>query len=328
VATVEGRLGQVQSLEAQAPLLMLAGTFPVDSTRSAVWKILHDRSTDGPAQLESAGLSTSLITDPGLLLTIKTLPRRAEAEPGSFPGTAPDGSYRAPTVPPRGNPRQPGYSTQSENRFRPRPRPKPGETGSATEAVATAKQAVEKRMQAERDWMKTSEGLVRGWCERLNAAGAARAGAAGGKTASPGGADPNANLPVKLHPQANVVSEYHLNWPGDLGSKLSGIAPGQMEVHYLRITDKADPTKRLGFYRRQLQLRATDVHAIQNGVWMDRVLLVPKTAEQGPIDKTGWKRSVDILITMVQATPELARGEETELVIQILTIEMKAPAKS
>jgi hypothetical protein len=321
VSTLEGRLGQLKSLEGQAPLLMLAGTFPVDSTRSAVWKILHDRWADGPAQLESAGLSTSVITDPGLLLTIKTLPRRAETDPGATPGTTPDGSYR-------GNPRQPGDASQPENRFRPRPRPKSGETGSATEALETAKQAVEKRLQAERAWMKTSEGLVRAWCARLNAAGPARAGAAGGKTASPGGADPNANLPVKLHPQANVGSEYHLNWPGDLGSKLSGVAPGPMEVHYLRITDKADPTKRLGFYRRQLQLRATDVHPIQNGFWMDRVQRVPKTEEQGPIDKTGWRRSVDILITTVQATPELARGEETELIIEILTIEMKDPAES
>jgi hypothetical protein len=192
--------------------------------------------------------------------------------------------------------------------------------------VETAKQAVEKRMQAERDWMKTSEGLVRAWCERLHAAGLARA--AGGAAARPGGTEPNANLPVKLHPQANVVSEYHLNWPGDLGAKLSGIAPGPMEVHYLRIVDKGDPTKRLGFYRRQLQLKAPDVHPIENGSWMDRVQRVPKTEEQGPIDKTGWRRSVDILITTVQANPEPARGEETELVIEILSIEMKDPAKS
>jgi len=326
-STVEGRLGQLKSLEGQAQLLMLAGTFPVDSTRSVACKILHDRWADGPAQLESAGLSSSVITDPGLLLTIKTLPRRAEADPGSTPGTTPDGSYRAPSVSPRGNPRQPGDSSQSENRYRPRPRPKPGESGTATEAVETAQQVVEKRMQAERDWMKTSEGLVRAWCARLNAAGLARAGAARGTETGPGGAEPNDNLPVKLHPQANVVSEYHLNWPGDLGAKLSGIAPGPMEIHYLRINDKSDPVKRLGFYRRQLQLKTPDVHPIQNGYWMDRVVRVPKTEEQGPIDKTGWKRSVDILITKVQDKPEPARSEETGLVIEILSIEMKDPAK-
>jgi len=253
------------------------------------------------------------------------LPRRAEADLGATPGTTPDGSYRAPKASSRGNPRQPGDSAQPENRYRPRPRPKPGVSGAATEAVETAQQVVEKRLQAERDWMKTSEGLVRAWCARLNAAGLAQAGAA--KRTGTGGAEPNDNLPVKLHPQANVVSEYHLNWPGDLGSKLSGIAPGPMEIHYLRITDKSDLTKRLGFYRRQLQLRMPEVHTVEKGFWMDRVARVPKTEEQGPIDKTGWKRSVDILITMAQEKPEPARSEETELVIEILSIEMKDPAK-
>jgi hypothetical protein len=335
-AMIEGRLGQLQSLGDQAPLLILAGTFPVDSVRSAVWKALHDHWAEGPQPLESAGLSTSVITDPGLLLTIKTLPRRASAEAGSsLPGAA-GSSYRAPNASSGRGFQQPADSYPRENRYRPNIRPRAGQPSSGAEPVQTAREAQDKRMQAERDWMQASERLVRAWCERFDAAGPAGAKASGKAGGSMLGAEPDATLPIKLHPQANVVSEYHLNWPADLGAKVSGVAPGPMEIHYLRIVDKADPAKRVGFYRRQLGLRLPDVHTTDNGYWMDRLQRVPQPKEPGPIDKTGWKRSVDILITVAQgspstsgqASPQPPQGQESDLVIQILSIEMKDPAKS
>jgi hypothetical protein len=328
VAIVEGRLAQVQSLGSQAQLVMLAGTFPVDSVRRAVWNTLHDHWTEGPQQLDAGGLATTLITDPGLLLTIKTLPRRFEAGPESSQAT-PGGSYGPSTAPPPGGFQQPGDSYRSDdNPYRFGRRAQLPDGSSATAPVQTAREAIEKRVQAERDWMKTCESLVRAWCERLDAA--ATAGN------QPGGGGANLNLPIKLHPQATVVAEYHLNWPDDLGSKLSGVAPGPMQVHYLRITDRADPITRRGFYQRQLQLRRSDIYKTETGYWMDRLLHVPKTEEKGPIDKTGWKRSVDVLITLPQdnsaapgqASPQPPQGQETDLVIQILSIEMKDPAKS
>ncbi len=311
VAMVEGRLAQLTSLEEQTQLALLAGTIPADSMRSALWETLQQHWSEGPQQLESAGLASSVITDPGLLVTIKTLPRRTEAEPRSARrgtqsavGTL-GGGYRSSNYGQRGDYRQPSA------------------------AVETAKEAVEKRMQAERDWMKASERLVRAWCDRFHAAGLARAQAAtAGDAVPPAAGDAVPKLSIALHSGANVVSEYHLNWPGELGSRLSGIAPGPMEIHYVRIVEKADHVKRLGYYYRKLGLKKSDVRTVDDGSWLDRLMRVPKTEIRGPVDKTGWRRSLDVLVSFVQENAEPARGEETDLVIQILSIEMKNPEKS
>lgn len=323
-AMVEARLGKLTSLGEEAPLALLAGTFPVDSTRSALWETLHKHANDGPEQLESAGLTTQVISDPGLLLSIKTLPRRHEEEAAvsTVPGGS-GGSYGTADSRQRRGYQRTGDTTQRVNRFRPGSRSPSGQSPSTTGTADTASSALERQLQAERAWMKTSESLVRAWCRRLDAAAAAGAGAG-----NPAGGQPAATLPIKLHPQANVVSEYHLSWPGELGSKLSGIAPGPMEVHYVRIEEKADPVTRVGFYRRQLGgLRLSDVRTVANGSWLDRLQSVPKANEQGPVDKTGWRRSTDVLVTLVQDDPERERGEPTDLVVEILSVEMKDPAK-
>ena len=336
VAMVEGRLAELTSLAEQTQLALLAGTIPADSMRSALWETLQQHWSEGPQQLEAAGLASSLITDPGLLVTIKTLPRRTETDPRSAPRGTSGGGYRPSNYGQRGDSRQPGS------------------------AVETAQEAVEKRMQAERDWMKASERLVRAWCDRFHAAGLARAQAAtaaggnapqddavppaagdavppaageavppaAGEAVPPAAGEAMPKLSIELHKGASVVSEYHMVWPGELGARLSGIAPGPMEIHYVRIVEKANHVNRLGYYYRKLGLKSSDIRAADNGAWLDRLIRVPKTKVGGPVDKTGWRRSLDVLVSFVQENAEPARGEETDLVIQILSIEMKNPEKS
>ena len=61
---------------AAAPLLLLASTIPQDSTRAALAKTLHKRLSDGPKALEAEGLTDRVVTDPGLLVLAKLLPRK------------------------------------------------------------------------------------------------------------------------------------------------------------------------------------------------------------------------------------------------------------
>ena len=87
---LEPELG-VHSLERQAPLVLLAGTIPQDSTRAALAKVLRKRLSDGPKGLEAQGLTDRVITDPGLLVLAKMLPRKDLASPQGRPRGWPGG---------------------------------------------------------------------------------------------------------------------------------------------------------------------------------------------------------------------------------------------
>jgi hypothetical protein len=70
---LEGALGRVASFEDSVQPVVLAGTVPVDSVRSALYQTLSRHWTDGPAALASAGLPEHLIGDPGLILMVQQL---------------------------------------------------------------------------------------------------------------------------------------------------------------------------------------------------------------------------------------------------------------
>jgi len=81
---VEPLLAEVESLEEQKPLVLLAATIPVDSTRAALYQALHEHWADGGKSLEAATLATE-VTDPGLVLVVKAVvksgaPSRAVAQ--------------------------------------------------------------------------------------------------------------------------------------------------------------------------------------------------------------------------------------------------------
>ncbi len=305
VAFLETRLGEVGSLEETASLIALAATIPVDSTRAALYKTLHANWKDGPGGLNQTGLVDRLISDPGFLILVKTLPRE---EAGT--------NVRGPTPP-------------KTKRARPPTRPKPTPFQPKKTDTEAARQQPET---AKRDWMTVSRDLVLTWCERFRAAAEVQTETARRLGRRPGEAA-SADLPVKLHKGARVVAEYRVDWPGNAEAELSGVTPGPMQIHYIRTEERAKPLTVLGYYRRQLKSRST-AHTIDNGAWIESLRAVPQTDQQ---------RSIDIVFTAREdqndndyyeygydKEPDEEAGKDaadgTDLNIEILSITMKDPA--
>ena len=112
---LEAQLAELHSLERQTQLVLLAATIPQDSTRAALAKLLRKRYIDGPRALEEnaaggnegnrpgflfdqgnkptfpdqpnkAAFPDQLLTDPGLLVSVKMLPRRDTKGAGPIAG--------------------------------------------------------------------------------------------------------------------------------------------------------------------------------------------------------------------------------------------------
>lgn len=299
VAMVEQGLGSVESLSQQAQLVLLASTIPVNTTRAALWKHLEKHWEDGPQELEAAGLTAKVVSDPGLLLTIKSLPRKERPDPAASTRTK---SYSSG--------RRSSYDSGRSGR----------RSSSDTSRSSTLADRAAKREEAAQQWMKTSEDLLAFWCARFYAAAMARPQAAPSPAAAPAAGEVVAKLPIEIHEGAPVIAEYQVNWPGDLRGKpeLAGVHPGPMEVRYVRIEETADPTSRIGYYRRQLRLR--DARTIETGAWLDSLRSVPRTDR---------KRSIDVRITWESGAGEEKPDEgETKLTIEILSVEMQDPAQA
>jgi hypothetical protein len=273
--------------------VLLAGTIPHDSTRAALARVLRKYSSEGPKPLEAAGWPERIITDPGLVVLVKSLPRRE-----TKPAKAPAG----------GQPRVAG----------------PARSGSAAAAKAAeaAKQAAQKKEQkerAEQDWLAVSSKLVAVWCKRLHAAAAVKEKAAGEAARPVGEAAPKLPDDFELDAGAKVVAAYHALWPDEAPPAMLQQEPSPLEVHYVRVEETKKPKTAIGFYSRQAQAKPSDIRTIDNGVWIDSLR---------PVSQNDRRRSLDVLITRtVRKAGDLSKDEEeTELVVDILIIEIKDPA--
>lgn len=74
---LERRLERAQSLSESGLPLMLATTIPTAPMRSVVFRTLERRWTDGPDALKAAGYPVDVISEPGLLLVLKTILQRS-----------------------------------------------------------------------------------------------------------------------------------------------------------------------------------------------------------------------------------------------------------
>ena len=188
----------------------------------------------------------------------------------------------------------------------------------ATEANSAAK----KKEEAEQAWMALSSKLVTAWCARFKVAAEAKdkAEAEAGNTAANVG--PKLPADFVLANGAKVITAYHLLWPGETPAGLANCQPSPLEIYYVRIEETSKPKKTLGFYARQLQIKASDPRTPQPPAWhwLDglRALL--------QIDR---RRSVDVVLSR----PDNQSGDtakdkdnvETDLIVEILTIEIKTP---
>ncbi len=304
---VESRLNQIDSLESGARLLLLASTMPVDSTRATLHQVLQRRWEDGPRGLELAGLLDEVISDPGFLVLVKMLPRKAPPQETApiRPGFGRTRSGR----PPAG---RPGYGRSPEEEEGPgRMMPeemRPGAEGYMAPGMGPrepGRRPGDTPDEPDLAWMATSEELVRVLCERLLAA-----------AKSAGAPAQEGELPFEVRADASVVAEYHLDWPGSQQQKLSGVPLGELKLHYVRAELDTRLSTLESYYRRQLG--SPEERPIQNGTWMESLSTVPDT---------DWKRSVDLMFTAtVPAGEQLDKKQQLPVTVDILCIDIKNPA--
>jgi len=311
VKPLENRLNGVGTLEGNARLVLLASTLPVDSTRATLYQMLKRSFQDGPSALESAGLLDYVVSDPGFLTVVKMLPRKSP-EPGR-----PIGRTRTA----RGRTRSDRGSSSEEMGMEPSMPPDYEEemSGPPGRMMPGARRPARAHPEAkgpEEAWMFTSEDLVRVLCERLLAAGRAGAGTA---LPPPEADQPPYGLPFVLRDDAMVVGQYHLDWPGDVGDKLSGVSLGGLRLHYVRAEQTAKLSTMESYYRRQLdRLGSPEIRPVQDGTWLDLV---------SPVPDTDWKRSIDVMCTATVPTGgEFDKKAEMPVTMDVLCIDIKDPA--
>jgi hypothetical protein len=199
-------------------------------------------------------------------------------------------------------PRQPTEANRAENPMlkskrptrsnRPFGGPRPGGAGQAKQPT-------------EQEWMEVSSKLVTAWCKRLSAAAEAKKDDAG---TSPLPGD------FRLAPDAKIVASHRVIFPGGAGIDASQVQSDPLEVYYVRAEETTKPKKAITFYTGQAKARPADIKTLDKAVWIDGVRLGAQKDR---------RRSTDVLIT---ATREVANGEEeTDLVIEVLIIELKDP---
>lgn len=295
VALATSRLDSIASLQAGAAEVLLASTVPTDAARAKLYQVLKRNWDEGPKALEAAGLGSTVISDPGLLAVIKALPRKDREQPkltafqryrmektgdgaGTTPGMAPQPGQDQKTRQSKAKKAKGGQGGAAEKGAVQPGQPAPG---SGAPGPSTAgQQAGQASEHPEFFWMDTSESLARAMCEQY--AAAAKAAADKGVTVA------EDSRPLELPAAANVVAEYHFDWPKGLAQPngLPGVSPDAMTVHYVRMEQKTSAMKIFGYFRRRI-IRP-DEHPVSNGFWMESFRPVPKTDRQ---------LSVDILVT-------------------------------
>jgi len=181
-------------------------------------------------------------------------------------------------------------------------------------------EAAQKKQQTEQEWMDLSSKLVRAWCMRFHAATQARRK---GEADSETGSTAPLKLPegFDLSPNARVIASYHLAWPDEAPPEIAKLNPGLLEVHYVRVEEVNKPWKATAYYSRQADLRSSDARTIDKTTWLDNVRVGSQKDR---------RRSLDVLITPPQTYVPADRHkdeDETDLVIEILSVEIKDPIR-
>lgn len=330
---VESQLAELRSLEKEPQLVLLAATIPQDSTRAALVKLLQSRSSDGPKALEQnvgiarqgirAGFAEQairrggdqadrpafpdqvakstfpdqLLTDPGLLVLVKMLPRRDPKGATPMLSTSPQGQNR-----PARRPAAPGRPAA------------PAAAGRAGDALKPA----QRKALAEQDWMAVSSKMVSVWRKRFQAAALAQKAAEEESGVPPDDAATKLPSDIALSAGAKVIASFHLRWPEDAPAGLAGKNVSPLEIHYVYAEEVNKPKKAIGFYARQAQTRLSDARPLDGAAWFDGLQSIPET---------GRRRSVDILVSWPGNPPaDLMRDDmEPDLAVEIMTIEIKNP---
>jgi hypothetical protein len=291
---MSARLGDVTSLEKSASDVVLASTLPLDSIHAAMFKMLKKRAGDGPKKLEETGWNEKVLTDPGLLVLIKLLPRSPAVKKAAVAGAAATTS----STPQRGG------------RYSP--------TGSQTSAT----EAAQKKAQAELDWLTTLSKMVDFWSKRFTDAGLAQ------KKAELRGEKVLEQRPTRLDefeiPQdaknlkdVKIIAAYQLNWPDKAPADLGKIKLAGLKIQFFRLQLNGMLHKTMAAFK--LLAKGGDVHDLSNGQWLELI----KNGSQ-----PGTKRSLDIMVISSDKQPVdfTQKVEESiKLEVDILAIEITDP---
>ncbi|MBN2021613.1 MAG: hypothetical protein JW809_02360 [Pirellulales bacterium] len=163
-------------------------------------------------------------------------------------------------------------------------------------------------------WHAAAGELLLATCRRLEKAAEQRRFLLAGGQASSTAAVP-ADFPLELHEQARLVGELHVAWPDDVADATSAGAPDHTRLWYAQFHETAVLDRVTAHYRRQMT--SPRVHTGPQGVWLE--CLEPATDSR-------LVRSIDVVIqTTPSALAEPADGRQ-RLSIDVLTVEIRAPA--
>jgi len=299
-AAVDLQLEKLSSLNSQSHLVLLASTLPLDSTRAALARVFRKHWDEGPKSLENEGWLDRLTTDPGLLVLVKMNPRKEPKVNRTLPGGRP------PDVPELAPESGSGRSS--------------ARAAKLAEARRQAEQKKEQEEQAKLDWMSVSSKLVQFWCQRLYGLALIRQKKASAANHPLDGSTPKPPENLDVEPYAKIVASYHLDWPEQLPPDLTSAKPGVLKVHYLRTECRGKPKKTVAFYQRQTRVKPADYQSIGHKLWMDTLR---------PSVQSGTRKSLDVLIARAdgQSLETAVDDEETDLIVEILSIEIKDPDK-
>lgn len=292
---VEARIASAKSLKDNPREVLLAATMPMDSVRARVFQFLKAHSEEGPEPLMELGLGANLFVDPGLLVSLKVLPR-AEPPQANNPArpSRPMPGRRPPMRPGARPPGEAGYPGTSGP---------PGEYPAAPGQPGTASQLPPKVR-----WMFFSEDVARSLGDYFFKAAQQIA------SHDPAAAEQFAQKRVlDVFPNGNLVAEYHLDWPNSqLRQELGSIRFDPMRIHYLRAEGFGRPSIVAGFYRRKLP--NVEPRPISDGYWLDML----QTLTEGKPRR----QSIDVFIT--HDAGEISDKDEVDLVVEIISIEILA----
>ena len=173
-----------------------------------------------------------MVTDPGPLVLVKSLPRK-DYTPS--PGGA--------------GPRSP------------RPAGNPSGTGAAAET---------EKKKLEQEWWDASKKMVYAWCGRFHAAATAKEEASTDADEKPkDAAAPTFPGDFTLGPDAKVTAEYHVVWPDKAPPQCAELKLGLLEIHYVYAEESGKLKKLKGFYSRKAKARVADLRTTDKGIWID-----------------------------------------------------------
>jgi hypothetical protein len=213
---------------------------------------------------------------------------------------------------------EPGFAVLVKLLYR---REASGLNGLSEGQPAKARTLMAKRVLAAKryaDWIRPLEKQL---TSRLS-----QGGAQGG--AGDGDQRTDANLPVQIDSPRDVMVRYDLDWQPAMRDTLVGIPLDPLAVHYVKIEERAHPSRVVLFYRRQLRFgdqlktnngpKGFEVHQSAQEIWFDGAT-IGSTPDRA--------RSLDVIIRPANPDLPAMHDEERKMIVEILAIEINDPAR-